>query len=259
MIADYIIVSGLTIFLYMVIFYLLAQLIKDNSIIDIAWGMGFVILSIVLTYKSWPLEDANILMIAAIILWGTRLSIHIFLRNKGKDEDFRYAAWRKEWGKNAALIAFFKVFMLQGFVMWIVASPVILSFASSQNSIGIIKITGLIVFLAGFLTETISDYQLSRFKKQAENKGKIITSGLWKFSRHPNYFGEALLWWGIFFLSAGSGYWWAGIMSPVFISLLLRYGSGVPMLEEKYKKREDFICYASKTPVFIPFIGRKGI
>lgn len=258
MIYELIAFAGVTIFIYMVVLYTIAQAIKDNSIVDIGWGMGFVVTSLVLAALTKPLLDKHILILLIILFWGIRLSVHIFMRNKGKEEDFRYAAWRKEWGKKAPWIAFYKVFMLQGLVMWVVAIPVIIIFAGNQGGIGIAEIAGLLVFLAGFLTETIADQQLLKFKKQPGNKGKIITTGLWKYSRHPNYFGEALLWWGIFIVSAGTQYWWAGVISPIIMSLLLRFGSGVPMLEKKYRSREDFIKYAEKTPVFVPFFGKKG-
>ena len=251
--------AGLTILIYMTVFFIIALIIKNNSIVDIGWGFGFVAVTLILTAYTWPASSRDIIVLLVILLWGIRLSVFIYLRNRGKEEDFRYAAWRKQWGKNAAWMAFFKVFMLQGIVMWIVLLPVIINFSGSAKNIGITETAGLIIFLAGFLTETISDYQLARFKNDPENKGKIITTGLWRYSRHPNYFGEALLWWGIFIITVNTGFGWAGILSPVIMSLLLRFGSGVPMLEEKYRKREDFISYAEKTPVFIPFIGRKGL
>ena len=258
----------------MLIFYLIAQIVKDNSIVDIAWGPGFVFLTLILSVLTWPPQETNLLILVLITLWGSRLSIHIYLRNNGKPEDFRYAAWRKEWGKKAARIAFYKIFMLQGLVMLVVAIPVILSFSAGvpetgklqpvRPETGVLKtgtleITGLIVFLAGFLFETIADFQLAKFKRSPDNKGKIITTGLWKYSRHPNYFGEALLWWGIFICSAGVPFGLIGIISPLLITLLLRFGSGVPMLEKKYLQYNDFIEYASKTPVFVPFVGKKGL
>jgi steroid 5-alpha reductase family enzyme len=122
-----------------------------------------------------------------------------------------------------------------------------------------VQYAGLGIFMAGFIFEAIGDYQLKRFKARDENKGKIITKGLWRYSRHPNYFGEAVLWWGIFLMCSGSRFDWIAVISPVTITFLLRFVSGVPMLEEKYRNRPDFIEYAAKTPVFVPFIGRRGV
>jgi len=259
MIPYFIAVSGVTILIYMLVFYIIAQCIKDNSIIDIAWGPGFIFLTLVLSFISHPVKVNELLILAMVFLWGTRLGIHIYSRNKGKPEDFRYAEWRKEWGKNAALIAFYKIFMLQGLVMLILSLPIIIAFSDNTRETGTSEIIGILIFISGFTWESIADLQLSKFKKDPVNKGKIMNSGLWKYSRHPNYFGEMILWWGIFISTAGNTYGIYGIISPVIITLLLRFGSGVPMLEKKYRHRKDFIEYASKTPVFIPFVGKKGI
>ncbi|MGC9344980.1 MAG: DUF1295 domain-containing protein [Bacteroidales bacterium] len=252
-------IASLSVFLYMLFFYLLAQIIKNNSIVDIGWGPGFIVLTTTLLLYTGSYNLYYFILSGIILIWGLRLSLHIFLRNKGKPEDFRYANWRKEWGKKQAWIAFYKVFMLQGFVMIVVSLPVILAFYNQNPGLSPLNYFGLILFLTGFLVESIGDYQLTAFKKDTKNKGKIIQSGLWKYTRHPNYFGEAVVWWGIFFVTVGHGFEYLSIVSPVVITLLLRFGSGVPMLEEKYKDREDFQRYAEKTPVFIPFIGKKGL
>lgn len=259
MTAYFIAISGITILIYMLIFYTIAQIVKDNSIVDTGWGLGFIVLAVVLSIITWPPERQSLLVLAMVILWGMRLSIHIYSRNKGRPEDFRYAQWRKEWGKNAPWIAFYKVFMLQGFIMLIVALPIIISFSSSPAKIGILEIAGLLVFISGFLIEIYADIQLTDFKKNPANKDKIITTGLWKYSRHPNYFGEAMLWWGIFIATISASHSLYGIISPVAITLLLRFVSGVPMLEKKYRHRADFMEYASKTPIFVPFLGKKGV
>jgi steroid 5-alpha reductase family enzyme len=252
-------IASLAVFIYMVVIYLVAQSIKDNSIVDIAWGPGFLVLTATLLVYTENYSYQSLLMLAIIAIWALRLSVHIFLRNKGKPEDFRYANWRKEWGKKQAWIAFYKVFMLQGFVMIVISLPVITFFNISNITFSILNYLGILVFLAGFIFETVGDFQLSQFKKKEQNKGRIIESGLWKYTRHPNYFGEAVVWWGIFLIASGSGFEYLSIISPIVITLLLRYGSGVPMLEEKYKNRSDFREYAAKTPVFVPFIGKKGI
>lgn len=156
-------------------------------------------------------------------------------------------------------MAFFKVFMLQGLVMLIIALPLVFAFNSNQPRPTALNLVGYLIFGTGFIFEAIADHQLSVFKKNKDHKGKIITHGLWSISRHPNYFGEALLWWGIYLSSAGSGFEYISIISPILINLLLRFGSGVPMLEEKYRQKPEFKEYAENTPVFIPFIGRKGL
>ena len=243
----------------MIIVFIIAQWIRDNSIVDIAWGMGFVILTTILWISPGKQNIQGLILWLMIFIWGFRLSMHIFIRNKNKPEDFRYANWRKEWGNKAIIRAFFKVFMLQGSVMLLLSTPIIIYFAHKPDSLSMINIIGLIVFIFGFLFEAIADYQLYVFKKNPKNKGKFIRTGLWKYSRHPNYFGEAFLWWGIFFFSIVSNISLFTILSPLTITLLLRFGSGVPMLEKKFIKDPEFIKYAAQTSVFVPFIGKKGI
>jgi steroid 5-alpha reductase family enzyme len=251
-------VTGVTIFFYMVFFYFKAQSIKDNSIVDIGWGIGFIVTTVSLAIITANLNLHTIIISIMILIWGIRLSFYIYRRNKGKPEDFRYAAWRTQWGKKAAWIAFYKVFMLQGAIMWIVSIPIIITYTSTTDNSGISESIGIAIYLTGFIIEAISDYQLAHFKKNKENKGMIITTGLWKYSRHPNYFGEALLWWGIGIFAISDLSNIMALISPILITLMLRFVSGVPMLEEKYKGRQDFAEYAAKTAVFIPFIGKKS-
>lgn len=252
-------ISALTVFCYMVIFYLAARALHNNSIVDIGWGPGFVAICIVLVFTFNGLSDIAVILFSLTTLWAFRLAGHVYLRSAGKQEDFRYAKWRREWGKKEPLIAFFRVFMLQGLVMLVVSLPLIISFTGSRGNLQIFSYLGILVFSAGFLIETIADWQLTSFKKKTEHAGKIITHGLWKYSRHPNYLGESLVWWGIWLISTGSGYWYLSLISPLIITFLLRYVSGVPMLEEKFRSRPGFEEYAQKTPVFIPFIGHRGL
>ncbi|HYW94454.1 MAG TPA: DUF1295 domain-containing protein [Bacteroidales bacterium] len=252
-------ISALTIFFYMVIFYMAARAVHNNSIVDIGWGPGFVAICIVLALTFNGLSNNAVMLFSFTTLWAFRLAGHVYLRSAGHQEDFRYAKWRREWGKKEPLIAFFRIFMLQGLFMLVVSLPLIIAFTNPGGNLEIFSYLGILVFSAGFLIETIADWQLSSFKKKPEHAGKIITHGLWKYSRHPNYFGESLVWWGLWLTSTGSGYWYLGLISPLVITFLLRYVSGVPMLEEKFRSRPGFEEYAQKTPVFIPFIGHRGL
>lgn len=248
--------SGLLILFYMIMVFILAIILKNNSIVDIFWGLGFILL---MMYNSDFLQtdSLNTLIFNILILiWGLRLSFHIFIRNKGKEEDFRYKNWRNTW-RHFYIRSFLQIFLLQGFIMWIVALPIISYNHFEINIFSWQFIVGVLIFLLGFLFETISDYQLFRFKKDKYNKGKIIQSGLWKYSRHPNYFGEALLWWGIALIAISEFSDIYIFISPLLITYLLRYVSGVPMLEAKYKDNEEFKQYSKKTSVFIPFIQKK--
>jgi steroid 5-alpha reductase family enzyme len=251
-------ISTITVLLFMIFMFITAQIKKDNSIVDTGWGIGFILITLVLMLNSDRTNIKELILFVMISVWGVRLAYHIFIRSRGKGEDFRYAQWRKDWGKNAAIKAFFKVFMLQGIIMLIIAYPIMVVFSSIDNHLAIINIAGLFIFLIGLLFEGIGDYQLYCFKRNPLNKGKIITSGLWKYTRHPNYFGEVVLWWGIGIFTIGSDLYLTAFLSPFILNLLLLYVSGVPMLEKKYEGNKDWGEYKKITPTFVPFIGRKG-
>lgn len=253
-----ILISVITVFIFMMIMFTIAQLIKNNSIVDIGWGIGFVLIAAALFFTEERIDTKDIILSIMILFWGVRLATHILLRASGKPEDFRYAQWRKDWGDKAVINAFLKVFMLQGILMLLIAYPIMVVFYSYDASIGLISYTGLAIFVIGFLFESVGDYQMTAFKKDPANKGKIITSGVWKYSRHPNYFGEAFLWWGIWIFTIGSELYLTALFSPLLINFLLVKVSGVPMLEKKYEGRDDWEAYKKITPTFIPFVGRKG-
>jgi len=246
--------SIIIIFIYMNIFFIISTIKKNNSIVDIAWGMGFVIISIAtLLYNdnyNWIKAIPNIL----VLTWGLRLFIHILKRNYNKAEDFRYANWRKEWGKTFLLRSYFQIFILQGMIMFVISLPIIYN-NSSINSLTIINYIGVIIWLIGFFFEVVGDYQLKQFVGNINNKNHIMTKGLWKYTRHPNYFGESLLWWGMFLLVYHNNIFI--IISPIIITLMLLFVSGVPLLEKKYKDNEEFKAYAKKTNKFIPWFVKK--
>lgn len=197
-----------------------------------------------------------------VIIWGIRLALHIGIRNSQKVEDFRYANWRKEWGNAFLLRSFLQVYLLQGIFMFIIASPLYLV-AEKGHNLNLIDNIWVLPFpiwvgiwLIGFLWQAISDYQLAQFKK-TKQPGEIMTGGLWKYSRHPNYFGEIVMWWGIWLMvvSLPFGLW--AIISPITITYLLAKVSGVPMLEEKYKGNPDFEDYKKRTSALFPWWPKK--
>lgn len=254
MIYDLIVEISLVIFLYMTSVFIIAQVKKDNSIVDIFWGLGFIVVAVYALIQSGEMADLRKIIVTFLVcIWGIRLSGHIFFRNKGKEEDFRYKAWRNTW-KFFVLRSYLQIFMLQGVFMLIISAPVWLINFQSAQPLGIFDTLGLVLFGTGLLFEGLGDYQLSAFKKEPSNKGKIITTGLWALTRHPNYFGEALVWWGIgcYALALPDGVYF--LLSPLVLTLLLRYVSGVPMLEKKYEGRADFEAYKKETAPFIPFV-----
>jgi steroid 5-alpha reductase family enzyme len=245
-------------FIYFSCLFILGQALVDNSIVDIGWGGGFVILAMAGLILNKEIGAVHILTTTFVLLWGIRLVIHLAKRNIGKPEDYRYVQMRIKWGEKwPRLKAFLNVFMLQMVVMYVVALPIIALAGKTVDGLGVFSLIGSVVFAIGYLFEVIGDEQLRRFKTLPENKGKIITTGLWRYTRHPNYFGEAMIWWGIYLtVLEVPGTAWTFI-GPLLITLFLRYVSGVPLLEKKYKDREDFMAYKAVTPVFIPWFPKR--
>lgn len=253
-----ILLSTATIFLYMTLWHLLSVLLKRYDIADIAWGLGFIIIAW-LGLLMQPEQTAHMMLITGLItVWGLRLAIHILLRNKTKKEDHRYAQWRKEWGKLHALRAYFQVFLFQGLLMLIIATPVYIVSVAPTATLGMLEYGGAALWLLGFFFETIGDYQLMKFKKDPANKGKIMQTGLWKYTRHPNYFGEVTQWWGIFLIAVSTVNGLYAIISPITITFLILKISGIPMLERKYQGDAEFEAYKKRTSAFFPLPPKKN-
>lgn len=248
----------LLIFIYFTIIFIVAQLLKNNSIVDSFWGPGFLIVGLFTFMKSENIGARSILVTSLVTIWGLRLFMHIFTRNWNKPEDYRYVNMRKRWGTRFPFIkAYLNVFLLQGILLFIVALPIINANTSKLQDIGVVGYLGLVLWLIGFFFEVVGDKQLKDFKKDSFNKGKLMTTGLWSYTRHPNYFGEATLWWGIFLISINNIKELWIVTGPVAITFLLLFVSGVPLLERKYKDRKDFIEYSKKTNMFIPWFPKK--
>ncbi|GAB4219502.1 MAG: DUF1295 domain-containing protein [Candidatus Microgenomates bacterium] len=239
------------------LWFLLAILRKRNDLADVAWGLGFVIIALIsLILKNFTIRQAVVFIL--VLIWGLRLSIYIFLRNKNKKEDFRYKNWREQWGKNWFWQTYFQIFILQGFFLFIISLPIsFLGIFQDKQSLNLLDFLGIFIWLIGFLFETIADYQLSVFKSDQKNNGKIMKSGLWKYSRHPNYFGEVILWWGIFLISLNTENGFLSIFGPITISFLILKVSGIPLLEKKYQGNKEFQEYKRKTSAFFPLPPKK--
>mgnify|MGYP001386514246 CR=1 FL=1 len=245
------------IFVYFAALFIIGTAIRNNSIVDIGWGPGFVLTAWILYLFESPKSLPYLLMTLMITLWGVRLYLHIARRNAGKGEDFRYKKFRKDWGKWVVPRAFLQIYMLQGAFMFVISLPVILKpDVQPQASVPLLLI-GLILFVIGFLFEAVGDRQLRQFISNPENKGKLMTHGLWRYTRHPNYFGEAVLWWGVFFVGLSGGVTAFSIVSPVTITLLLLFVSGVPLLEKAMKNRPGYAGYAAQTSIFFPWFPKR--
>lgn len=249
---NYYIQLAIFLFVYMNIGFILALWLKRNDIADVAWGPGFVLLNWISVITRDAFDFQNIILSILITIWGIRLSVHVLSRNRNKPEDFRYQQWRRDWGNWFYLRSWLQVFMLQGVLLFLIALPVLMFHEYSVQPYSWFYFPGLLLWCIGFYFEAISDYQLAAFKKNPENKGKIICSGLWRYSRHPNYFGEVLLWWGIFIMCMHSIPIWPSIIGPIIITWLILFVSGIPLLEKKYAGRPDFEEYKRKTSIFLP-------
>lgn len=243
--------------------FLLALYKKDFSIIDITWGISFLVIYLTALQSFQGEVSLRQLMVGVLVaIWSIRLSGYILYRaiKKGK-EDYRYAAWRAEWGSKANQTAYVRVYMLQLILSLFIASPLILLFHFSEKTpFGTsLDFVGLSLWLIGFLFEAIGDYQKNKFKKTKENAEKFCNIGLWNYTRHPNYFGEALLWWGIFLITINSVPFYYAVLGPLFLNFLLVNVSGVAMLEESYKTREGFEDYKMRTSRFIPWFKKGNI
>lgn len=252
----------LIVFIYMNIIFFIALKNKNNGLVDIGWGFGFVLIAISsLIMHIIKTNNISLIMFIPTILvmfWGLRLTYYLFKRNYKKEEDYRYKDMRNRWGKNVNINSYFKVFMLQGILMSIIALPIMFYNTSTITTLNYINILGIIIWIKGYFFEVVGDYQLKKFIKDPNNKGKIMTSGLWKYTRHPNYFGESIMWWGIFLISINSNLGLLGIISPILITFLLVFVSGVPLLEKKYSNNKEFQEYAKRTSKFIPWFVKKG-
>ena len=254
---QYFIGAFVTVFSFFTIIFVIAQIKNNNSIVDMGWGVGFILITLYGLFSTENMTIAGYVISAMVIIWGLRLFFYISIRNWGKPEDYRYVAMRKKWGNHPRINAFFKVFMLQAFFTMIVAAPIHAAFLITTEANIIWIVIASILFFIGLFFEAVGDIQLRKFVTNPINKGKIMQTGLWKYTRHPNYFGETVMWWAIFLAIASAPWGLISFIGPLFITLMLLFVSGIPLLEKKYKQRQEFVEYAKRTSVFFPWIPKK--
>jgi steroid 5-alpha reductase family enzyme len=247
----YLCVALLT-FVHSVIWFIVALLRKRNDVADVAWGFGFLIAAAASFAANGAAFDRGLLVTALVAVWALRLSIHIHGRNRGKGEDYRYLAWRREWGGWFLVRTFLQVFVLQWLLMLLVALPVIVVNVHRGGGATPFDLLGAAVWLIGFYFEAVGDRQLNEFIRDPENRGKILSSGLWRYSRHPNYFGEVAQWWGLALIALSVPHGWLGLIGASAITFLILKISGIPLLEERLAAKPGFTDYASRTSRFFP-------
>ena len=249
---SYFVLLAAVLFAYMTAWFVVSLVAKRNDVADVAWGLGFVLMAWTSFFLSGVSDVRGLLVCVLVSVWGLRLALHIYNRNKEKAEDYRYLAWRREWGNWFYLRSYFQVYLLQGLFLFLIVSPVLLINASAGPALSVLDAFGAAVWLIGFYFESVGDAQLARFIKNPENKGKLMQSGLWAYTRHPNYFGEATQWWGIWLIALSVPSGWIGIVGPITITFLLLKVSGIPLLEKKMAENPAFADYKRRVSIFVP-------
>ena len=247
----------IVLWVFFTIVFFIAQAKENNGLQDVAWGAGFVVVALFSYFYSTTKSINGLVVTGFVVLWGGRLAYHLFLRNWNAPEDKRYVAMRKKWGDSPKINAYFKVFMFQMLLLLVIVQPVMLANTVINDRLTIINYIGIAIWLIGFFFEVVGDYQLKTFIADKNKKTRLMTQGLWKFTRHPNYFGEATMWWGIFLISFVNTRSLIGIIGPAMITYLLLFVSGVPMLEKRYEGREDYDEYKKVTSKFFPLPPKK--
>lgn len=253
--------SGIAVVLTcLTLLWLVSLVMKDASIIDIFWGMGFVIIAWAYALDiGWDnLGLRHKVLLGLVSIWGTRLATYLAIRNLGKGEDYRYVQMREAGGANWWLISYLRVFILQGVILWVVSSlfvPALLTGDELQP----LDYLGIGLWVLGFYFEAVGDWQMMRFKANKANQGKVMNKGLWKYTRHPNYFGDATLWWGLFCFCLAHPQGLIYIFAPLYMTFMLLKISGVAMLERALvHTKPAYQDYVSRTSAFIPMKPKEG-
>ncbi|MFW6046865.1 MAG: DUF1295 domain-containing protein [Candidatus Woesearchaeota archaeon] len=253
-------VVALSLLLFYLVVYSISKIVKRDDIVDVAWAFGFLIVAIAnVVYTAnvnvFIIFSSQTLITLLVSIWSIRLGVHILNRIKTTSEDKRYIRLKEHWN-NSSIQILIKIYALQFLLLYLISLPISFSFYTQNMGFNnIMIILGLILWVIGFLFEVIGDYQLKKFKNSTSSE-KILKSGLWRYTRHPNYFGEVLMWWAVFIISINTWISLLGIIGPVLLTYLILFVSGVPMLENKYKGIVEFEQYKAKTSKFIPWFPK---
>jgi steroid 5-alpha reductase family enzyme len=242
----------------MLALWLTSLALRDASIVDIWWGPGFALIAACAAWLGTGGDgERRVLATAAVTLWGVRLGAYLFWRNHGRGEDPRYQAMRRHWGARFPLVSAATVFGLQGVLMWLVSWPVQAVHVSAGGALGALDALGAALVALGLFFETVGDFQLARFRADPASHGRVLDRGLWRYTRHPNYFGDCCVWWGLYAIAAATplGRW--TILSPLLLTFLLLRVSGVALLERSIgKRRPEYADYVRRTSAFLPLPPR---
>jgi len=243
--------AGVAIVAVAAAFWVVSLVRRDVSIVDSLWSLMFLLALLVYLAGGGATGPRAWLVTAMVAAWAVRLSVYITVRNHGKPEDYRYQAIRRNNEPHFWLKSLFIVFLLQGFLAWVICLPA-LAAVSGQTPPGPLDFMGLALYLVGMFFEVMGDWQLARFRRSGREPGAVLDTGLWRYTRHPNYFGEATLWWGIYLMALSAGAWWT-VFAPVLMTFLLLRVSGVALLEKDIAdRRPAYRDYIRCTNAFFP-------
>jgi len=249
--------AALLIWVLVTLLWLWSVIIKNVSIVDIFWGIGFVVVNAFYVFSSGELNPRKILILVLVTVWGLRLAGYLAIRNIGKGEDFRYQEFRRKYGAERYWwFSYFQTFLLQGVLMMIVSLP-LLGISMGSGDLNLVDYIAILTWLIGFTFEAGGDYQLSRFKGDPSNRGKVLDTGFWKYTRHPNYFGDTAVWWAYALFSIAAGSYWQ-VIGTVVMTLLIIKVSGVALLEKTLNEsKPQYREYIQKTSSFFPWFPKK--
>lgn len=249
----------LVIMTLMSILWVVSVIIKNVSIVDLFWGLGFVLTAGFYFILTDGAGLRKVILMVLVAIWGLRLSIYLAWRNIGKGEDFRYKQFRQKYGANRYWwISFFQTFLLQGVLMWLISAPLLgAQYYAPDSALGIFDYSGIVFWIIGFSFETGGDFQLAKFKADPANKGRVLDKGFWRYTRHPNYFGDSSVWWGygLICIAAGS---YLPVLGSILMTALIIKVSGVALLEKSLKEQKpQYKEYIEKTSAFLPWFPKK--
>jgi len=248
-------IGALVVWGYMTILWIASVFTKNASIVDPFWGAGFAVLAV--TYYLLTKDGfggRKVLITLLTLVWGLRLSGYLAWRNRGKGEDYRYQQFRQRFGPHRYWwISYFQVFLLQGVLMLIISAPLLAAqYFEEPDHFTVLDGLGALLWGVGFFFEAVGDWQLAQFKKDPANQGKVFDRGLWAWTRHPNYFGDAAVWWGYYLIALSTGWGALTIFAPALMSYLLVFVSGVAMLERAMRQKPKYAEYMARTSAFFP-------
>lgn len=249
--------AGAALLAVAVVFWLVSLRRDDVSIVDSLWSLMFLLAALVYAAVGPASGPRELLVLGMVTLWALRLSIYISWRNHGQPEDYRYREIRANNEPGFRFKSLYIVFILQAALAWVISLPLAAAI-SGGGDLGILDFAGIALWVVGMVFEVVGDLQLSRFRKDPSNRGKVLDTGLWRYTRHPNYFGNATLWWGFYLVALSAGGWWT-IVSPLLMTFLLLKVSGVALLEKDIGgRRPEYRQYIQRTNAFFPGLPRKN-